>query len=79
MGFYRFRSNIDLFENRISNGAKASLTDSKVKITRYSGTKHEKILEVDKEHFFDKMKEHPTILKRMKENIRRRIQVWKRK
>jgi len=75
MGFYRFRSNVDICGNRISSGAKATLVDGKIKITRYSGINHEKILEMDKDKFFKEMETFPSMLNRMKENIKRRIKV----
>jgi CRP-like cAMP-binding protein len=75
MGFYRFRSNVDICGTRVSSGDKASLSGDNIVVTRFTRAGKDRLLKMDKDKFFKKMEKHPTTLRIMKENIERRIQI----
>lgn len=75
MGFYRFRSNVDICGTRVSSGDKASLSGDNIVVTRFTRSGKEIVLKTNKENFFEEMKAFPSILNRMKKNIKRRIRI----
>lgn len=75
MGFYRFRSNVDICGTRISNGAKVRLSGDDIIVTKFTRSGKEIVLKTNKENFFEEMKAFPSILNRMKKNIKRRIRI----
>lgn len=76
MGFFRFKSSrLDLFGERILNGAKATMVGDKVKVSRHNGVEEKIIFTADKKDFFKEMEKKPLIKSRMEKNIKLNIKV----